>query len=200
MPDFPMVLVRSRQEWRRWLEKHHADSGGIWLLRYKKGAGPQVPYDDVVEEALAFGWVDSRPRTIDEKRSALLVTPRKKGSSWSRVNKARVAKLERAGLMTPAGAAAVARARADGTWTALDEVETLAEPADLRAALDQTRSARRHWDAFPPSTRRAILEWIGNAKKPETRAARVRETAEKAGADIRANQWRQPRNRAEGSA
>ena len=192
---YRQVTVRSRAEWRRWLEQHHATTPGIWLVRFKKGAGPHVPYDDVVEEAVAFGWVDSRPKAIDDKQSALLVTPRKKGSAWSSKNKERVARLEAAGLMTPAGKAAVQRARRDGSWGALDQVETLSEPPDLQAALDQNHSAREHWDAFPRSTRRAILEWIGNAKRPEIRSRRVDETVAQAARNIRANQWRQPGDR-----
>jgi uncharacterized protein YdeI (YjbR/CyaY-like superfamily) len=95
--------------------------------------------------------------------------------------------------MTEAGTAAVETAKRNGSWTALDAVEELEEPADLRRALDRQPAARRYWDAFPPSTRRAILEWIGNAKKPETRGKRVAETAELAAENVRANQWRQPK-------
>jgi uncharacterized protein YdeI (YjbR/CyaY-like superfamily) len=96
--------------------------------------------------------------------------------------------------MTPAGLAAVEAAQRNGTWTALDAVEDLHEPADLRDALDTTPDARRHWDAFPRSTKRAILEWIGNAKTPATRTKRIIETATKAAHNLRANQWRQPKS------
>ena len=160
-------------------------------MRFKKGHGPTVAYDDVVQEALAFGWVDSQPRVLDADRSQLLLTPRKPGSRWSRANKQRIATLRAQGLIAPAGEAAVARAQADGTWDALTEVEALAEPDDLREALDREPGARENWDRFPRSTRRAILEWILAARRPETRARRVSETAEKAARNIRANQWRQ---------
>jgi len=131
-----------------------------------------------VDEALCYGWVDSRPRGIDGQRSARLVTPRKPASSWSARNKTRVEQLTAAGRMHPSGLAAVAAARANGAWTALDDVETLAEPPDLAAALDATPGARGHWDAFPRSARRAILEWITNAKTGATRQARVQRTAD----------------------
>ncbi len=212
---YPQVPIASRDEWRAWLAEHHGDSRGVWLVTFKKGSGgPHVPYDDVVEEALAFGWVDSLPRRLDDERTQLLVTPRKRRSRWSKVNRERVERLVAAGRMAPAGLAVVEQARADGTWTALDAVEALEEPADLRAALDGVENleepddlrealdavpqARRHWDAFPRSARRGILEWILAAKRPATRERRVRETAELAGRGIRANQWRQPGGRGSG--
>jgi uncharacterized protein YdeI (YjbR/CyaY-like superfamily) len=193
--DREQLLVESRAQWRAWLRRHHHTSAGIWLVRWKKDTGrAQVSYDAVVEEALCFGWVDSRPRSLGEQRSALLLTPRRPGSSWSRVNKQRIETLEAAGRLAPAGAACVERAKADGSWTALDEVEPLEEPPDLRAALDATDGARAHWAAFPRSTRRAILEWIGTARTDTTRARRVNQTAADAGNGIRANQWRQPKS------
>jgi uncharacterized protein YdeI (YjbR/CyaY-like superfamily) len=185
------VTVGSREEWRRWLEEHHATSPGVWLVTWKKGSGgPYLPYDDVVEEALAFGWVDSLPRKLDDRRSMLLITPRKPASKWSRVNKERVERLTAAGLMAPAGQAVVDAARESGTWTALDDVENLVEPDDLRAALDADPEARRQWDGFPRSARRGILEWLLNAKTAPTRAKRVEETARLAARGERANQWR----------
>jgi uncharacterized protein YdeI (YjbR/CyaY-like superfamily) len=118
----------------------------------------------------------------------LLLTPRKPRSNWSRSNKERVERLTAAGRMQPAGRAAVEVAKARGTWTALDAAQALVEPDDLRAALDADPAARRHWEAFPRSTRRAILEWIGNARRAETRAGRVAETARLSAQNVRANQ------------
>lgn len=184
------VLIESRKEWRDWLEQNHATSPGIWLVTWKKNSGrPHLPYDDIVEEALAVGWIDSQPRKLDDDRSQLLVTPRKPGSNWSRLNKERVERLTQAGLMRDAGLAVVAAARVDGSWNALDDVEDLIEPDDLRIALDQNDSSRENWNGFPRSTRRGILEWIGNAKTPNTRAKRINETADKASRGERANQW-----------
>jgi uncharacterized protein YdeI (YjbR/CyaY-like superfamily) len=185
------VTVASREELRRWLEEHHASSTGVWLVTWKKqSGGPHVPYDDVVEEALAFGWVDSLGRKLDDRRSMLLLTPRRASSNWSRANKERIERLLAAGLMAPAGLAAVETAKRNGTWTALDDVENLVEPDDLRAALDADRAAREHWDAFPRSARRGILEWLLNAKTTPTRAKRIEETARLAARGERANQWR----------
>lgn len=190
---YDKVTIESRAQWRRWLGSHHADTPGIWLVTWKKSSGrPTVPYDDIIEEALCVGWVDSRPRSLDADRSQLLVTPRKPGSNWSRLNKQRVERLTAAGRMRPSGLAAVEAAKADGTWTALDDVENLIEPDDLAAALDAVPAARREWDGFPRSTRRAILEWIGSAKTPVTRDKRITNTVDEAAVGRRANQWRQP--------
>ena len=191
---YEQVQAETREQWRAWLARNHATSPGVWLVTWKKASGrPYLAYADIVEEALAFGWVDSQPKTIDGQRSARLLTPRKPGSNWSRLNKQRVERLLAAGLMQPAGLAAVAAARANGRWSALDETETLAEPADLAARLDADPAARGHWDAFPRSARRAILEWIGNARTTATRQARIGRTVSDAARGIRANQWRQPK-------
>jgi len=182
------VDVESRAQLRAWLAANHAASPGIWLVTYKKlSGGPYVPYDDVVEEALCFGWVDSRTRRVDELRSALLLTPRKPKSRWSRSNKERIARLEPAGLLTPAGFAAVEVAQANGSWTALDDVENLIESDDLRTALDARPEARVHWDGFSASARRTILLWILDAKRPQTRARRVEETVSEASDGRRAH-------------
>jgi uncharacterized protein YdeI (YjbR/CyaY-like superfamily) len=191
--SYEQVQVETRAQWRDWLARNHATSPGIWLVTWKKTSRrPHLAYDDIVEEALAFGWVDSQPKTIDGQRSARLLTPRKPGSNWSRLNKERVKRLTAAGLMRPAGLRAVAVAQANGRWNALDETETLAEPADLAAALDADPAARGYWDAFPRSARRGILEWIGNARAGATRQARIERTVSDAAQGVRANQWRQP--------
>ncbi len=177
LDQLPRVHVETRADWRAWLSEHHAESSGAWFVSWKRATGrPAVPYEDVVEEALCFGWIDSTARTIDDERQMMLMTPRKKGSAWSRSNKQRVERLEAAGLIQPAGYAAIERAKADGTWVILDDVEDLIEPPDLAAALDAEPNARRYWDAFAPSARKAILQQIAFAKRPETRARRVAET------------------------
>jgi uncharacterized protein YdeI (YjbR/CyaY-like superfamily) len=193
---YEQVLIESRAEWASWLSKHHQRSPGIWLARWKKGSGhPVVPYDDVVEEAIRFGWVDSKPRSLDERQSLLLVTPRKPRSNWSRINKQRAEALIGSGRMAPAGQAAVESAKANGAWDALNQVEDLAEPLDLAVALDANPTARAYWDAFPRSTRRAILEWIGSAKSADTRQKRIDRTVSDTAVDIRASQWRQPKGK-----
>lgn len=175
--DYERVEVTAPADWRAWLERHHAGAPGVWAVTHKQSEGDRhVPYAELVEEALCFGWVDSKAKTLDERRTTLLFTPRRRGSGWSRPNKERIARLEPAGLIAPAGQAVLDAARADGSWTALDAIEKLEEPPELAAALDADEAARRHWDGFPRSTKRATLVWIGEAKKPETRTRRVEET------------------------
>jgi uncharacterized protein YdeI (YjbR/CyaY-like superfamily) len=193
MPKLPenAVEVKSRAAWRTWLTRNHARATGLWLVTWKKASGgPYVSYAEVVEEALCFGWVDSKPRALDEQRTMLWLAPRKKGSAWSKPNKTRVATLTAAGLMHAAGLAKVAAAQKDGSWTKLDAVEALELPSDLVAALAANGEAARHFDAFPRSVKRGILEWIAQAKTPPTRLKRVTETATLAAKNVRANQWR----------
>ena len=185
------VHPTTRAQWRRWLQRHHRRTEGVWLVSFKQATGkPRVEYDEAIEEALCFGWVDSRPRKLDDERTMLYFTPRKPGSGWAGSNKARVARLTAAGRMAPAGLAKVEAARRDGSWTALDGVEALELPPDLRRSLAARPRAAGCFDAFPPSVRRGILQWIANAKRPETRARRVEETARLAARNTRANQWR----------
>lgn len=185
------VHAATGPEWRAWLEEHHGSSTGAWLVSWKKHTGkPRMSYEESVEEALCFGWVDSKGAKLDDDRTMLWFTPRKRGSGWSRPNKERVERLEREGRMAAAGRRAVEAAKEDGSWSALDDVENLVVPDDLAAALAARPSAREHWDGFPRSTRRGVLEWIAQAKREETRRKRVEETADLAAKGERANQWR----------
>lgn len=182
------VEVLSRADLRAWLTDNHTRTDGVWLVHHKKASPHYLPMPDIVAECLRFGWVDSLVRGKDDLRAMHWIAPRKPGSNWSRVNKNLVTRLESEGLMTQAGRAAIETAKADGSWTRLDDVENLVVPPDLAAAF--TPTARANWDAFNRSSRRGILEWILNAKKPETRAKRIAETAAMAQAGKPANQWR----------
>ena len=148
-----------------------------------------MAYDEAVATALCFGWIDSKPRALDEERSMLWFAPRKKGSAWSKNNKERIEQLLRANLMHAAGVAKIEEAKQDGSWNKLDSVEALEIPPDLRKAFKYHPGAQDHFEAFPRSSKRAILEWIGNAKTEATRAKRVAETATLAEGNVRANQW-----------
>lgn len=193
-PDtFQRLEVTSRAQWRAWLKANHGQQASIWAVTYKKAAGGKhVPYDDIVEEALCFGWVDSLPRKLDQARTMLLVSPRKARSAWSAANRARAERMIAAGKMAPAGFAKIEQAKADGKWDFLQDVEAGAVPADLAAAFEKLEPSRDRFEGFPPSVRRGILEWIKQAKRPETRAKRIEETARLAARNIRANQWRKP--------
>ena len=188
--DHERVEAETREEWRRWLAANHASSPGAWLVSWKPATGrPAVGYDAAVEEALCFGWIDSLAKTVDEERSRQLFSPRRPGSRWSRSNRERVERLLAAGVMEAAGLAAVARAKANGAWTALEDVENLVVPDDLAAAFAAHPGSSEHWESFPVSVRRGLLQWILDAKRPETRARRIAETAAEAGAGRRAGQW-----------
>lgn len=168
------VHAETRAALRRWLGVHQDDGAGAWLVSWKKATGnPAVPYDELVQELLCVGWVDSTAGTLDAERGMLWCAPRKRRSGWSRPNKQRVALLEQQGLLLPRGIAVIEQAKADGSWSKLDEVEDGVEPDDLRAALDADPVARGHWDAFPRSVKRGLLELVVQAKKPETRQRRI---------------------------
>lgn len=178
-------------DWRAWLAANHTRAEGVWLITYKKATGkPTLSYEASVEEALCFGWVDSKGGKLDDERTMLYFAPRKAGSGWSRPNKERVERLIAEGRMAPAGLAKIEQAKADGSWTLLDAVENLEVPDDLAAEFDKHPAARANFDAFPRSARRGILEWIVQARTASTRAKRVAETARLAQANARANQWR----------
>jgi uncharacterized protein YdeI (YjbR/CyaY-like superfamily) len=187
---------QTRAAWRDWLASHHESSTGVWFVSWRKHAARNGPrYEDAVEEALCFGWIDSIGRKLDDDRTMLWFSPRKVGSGWARPNKERVERLTAAGLMTAAGQRVIDAAKADGSWSRLDDVDNLVVPDDLADALDGRPPAREHWDAFPRSVRRSILEWIVQAKRDTTRSARIEETARLAQQNERANQWR-PKDKA----
>ena len=141
--DFPIFHAESRAAWRAWLVEHHGTERGVWLCSWKAATGrPTCAYADAVEEALCFGWIDSTVNTLDDERGLQLMTPRKPKSSWTRLNRQRVAEMEAAGLMTDAGRRVVEAAQASGWWTLYDTVEDLIEPPELAAALDANPEAR----------------------------------------------------------
>ncbi len=168
---------KSRSRLRSWLENNYAASPGAWIVISKKGSRkPGVTYEEAVEEALCFGWIDGRARTLDDDSYLLLLTPRKPGSVWARSNKQRVERLLEQGLMTEAGLAKVEAAKNDGSWSRLDEIEALKIPPDLRKALDVDIQAKKNFEAFSDSSKKLILGWILDAKRPETRSRRIEET------------------------
>jgi uncharacterized protein YdeI (YjbR/CyaY-like superfamily) len=193
IPAENSVHPLTRAEWRAWLAANHTRPQGVWLITYKKATGqPRVEYEEAVEEALCFGWIDSKANKLDAERSLLWFSPRKAGTGWSKPNKERIERMLAQELMTPAGLAKIEAAQADGSWTALDAVEALETPPDLADALAAAPPATDYWAAFPRSVKRGILEWIANAKTPATRARRIEETARLAAQNERANQWRRP--------
>lgn len=170
----PLLSVADAADLGAWLAAQEGRTNGVWLVQGRPGSDlPRLPYEEMIAELLAAGWIDASVRTLDEQRSLLWVSPRRKGSVWSGPNKQRVARLQAQGRMLPAGQAVVDRAMADGTWTVLDGPEALEVPDDLAAALDADPAVRASYEAFPPSSRKLLLSQIALAKTPATRAKRV---------------------------
>ena len=171
---YPIFHAETRPALRAWLTAFHDSARGMWSASWRSKTGrPAVPYPEVVEEALCFGWIDSTVNTLDDERGLQLLTPRKPRSTWTRLNRERIARLERAGLLTEAGRRAGVVAKDNGWWTILDPVADLEEPDDLAAALDAVPPARAEWDAFPPTARKQMLWWVISAARPDTRERRI---------------------------
>lgn len=148
------------------------------MVLYKKSTGTQaMGYDHSVEEALCFGWVDSRKKSLDGRRYALLFTPRNPKSPWSRPNKERAERLVRDGRMAQAGRLIVEQAKQNGAWTVYDPIEDLVVPQDLAAALRAEESAERNFEAMTAGVKKKVLWWIAGAVRPDTRARRIARTA-----------------------
>ncbi|MDX8348022.1 YdeI/OmpD-associated family protein [Cognatiyoonia sp. IB215446] len=189
--DAPEVSVQSVGALRDWLVANHRRAKGVWLVTMKKGApAGYIPVAEIVDTCLCFGWVDSLPRAKDDQRTMLYISPRKRGSNWSRVNRDKAARLTAEGLMHPAGLAAVEAAKADGSWSALDDVESLVIPPDLAAAFATQTGARENWEAFPRSVKRGALEILLNAKRPATRAAKIDQIVSDSAQNQRPFQWK----------
>jgi uncharacterized protein YdeI (YjbR/CyaY-like superfamily) len=178
-PELRTYYAKDRKAWRKWLEKNYAKSPGIWLIYYKKSSGkPRLEYNDAVEEALCFGWIDSTVRPIDNEKYMQRFTPRKPKSGWSGLNKQRIEKMIDQDLMTAAGLEKIEIAKKNGSWESLDKiyapVEQLQIPADLEKAFSKNKKAKTNFHNFPIFTRRQFLYWINAAKRDETRKARIK--------------------------
>ncbi|WP_064198322.1 MULTISPECIES: YdeI family protein [Emticicia] len=189
--DFKSIYLENRNAWRSWLIENHASEKNIWIKIYKKQSQtPSVYYDEAVDEALCFGWVDSSIKKGNDEFYYQFFAKRNPKSNWSRINKAKVEKLLSEGLMAEAGLKMVEIAKEIGTWTALDDVENLISPSDLQEKLDQNPTAKGYFEAFPRSVKRGILEWLLNAKQAETRQKRIEEIVSLAEKNERANQYK----------
>jgi uncharacterized protein YdeI (YjbR/CyaY-like superfamily) len=182
------VQAKTRREWRRWLEKNHSTEKSVLLILFhKKSQVQSVDINEAMEEALCFGWIDSKAMKRDSESFYLTFSPRNPKSNWSRINKERAEKLIQQGLMTGRGQKMIDLARQTGTWDALTDVENLVIPSDLQKLFDKNEIAFNNFNAFSPSSKRIILEWIRRPKKPETRQKRIEETVSLAAKNIKAN-------------
>ena len=182
--------AKSEKAWRDWLSRNHSKEKSVWLIIYKKrSTTPSVYYSEAVDQALCFGWIDSKPNKRDDESYYQFFAKRNPKSKWSRVNKNKVARLTKLGLMEKAGLEMVALAKQTGTWDALNDVDQILIPEDLQKLFDNNKKAKKNFEAFPRSAKRGILEWILNAKRPETRQKRMEETIQLAQENLRAQQY-----------
>ena len=172
-----LLHLKTREEWRAWLKQNHDKSDGVWFVWWKKATGrPVIPYTNAVDEALCFGWIDSKVKRLDEERAMRMFTPRNPKSPWSRINKNKVARLLEQGRMTTAGMRLVKAAKADGSWNVSDEIEDLVIPPDLASALAENDAAGDYFENLSNSWKKSVLWWIKSARRSETRVARIAKT------------------------
>lgn len=186
------VNAKTRKQWRTWLVKHHQSEKSVWLIIYHKNSPVKsVYYEEAVEEAICFGWIDSIAHKRDSESKYQFFAQRKPKSNWSKANRQRAENMMTEGLMMPAGQAMIDIAKRTGTWEALIDVQNAVIPPDLQKIFDKNKTALKNFLAFPPSSKRIILEWILNAKKTETRQHRIKQTVALAAKNIKANHYRQ---------
>jgi uncharacterized protein YdeI (YjbR/CyaY-like superfamily) len=176
--DMTQILFKNRAEWRQWLAQNHATEKEIWLEYYKKGSGKtSISYDEAVEEALCWGWIDSLVHKLDAERYMQRYTPRKTDSIWSESNKCRVEKAIAQNCMTSFGLEKIEIARENGSWMQLDKIDrALVIPADLAVALSRDTVAKKNFEKLAPSYKKQYVWWIESAKRLETRERRINET------------------------
>jgi uncharacterized protein YdeI (YjbR/CyaY-like superfamily) len=181
-----------RKAWRKWLEKNHATSVSLWVIFTKKTKeGVRgLSWSDAVDEALCFGWIDSRARPLDEERYMQFFSRRKPKSVWSRINKDKIERLIADGLMAEAGFRSIEIAKANGSWSSLDHVEDMIIPKDLEKAFRKVKGSKAYFESMGKSIRKPILQWIAMAKLPETRQRRITEVVESAGKGERPKAFR----------
>ncbi|MFA5326886.1 MAG: YdeI/OmpD-associated family protein [Prolixibacteraceae bacterium] len=177
--DLETYCPTNPSEWRKWLEKNHLSKQSVWLVCYKKKSNkPTIAWSDAVDEALCFGWIDSKRIPIDEEKFMQFFSRRKSNGTWSKVNKEKIRQLIDSGLMTKAGFESIETARRNGSWAILDDVEELIIPTDLKAEFKNKPAAIDYFDNLSKSVKKAILQWLVLAKRPETRQKRITEIAE----------------------
>lgn len=182
LQDLDTFYPESREDWRDWLHQHHDKKMSVWLIYFKAKSGkPTVSYSDAVDEALCFGWIDSKAKPIDADSYMQFFSRRKERSVWSRVNKEKVARLIAEGRMSQAGLAIIDIAKRNGSWTILDDAEALVIPDDLDAAFESLPGSRAYFEGLSRSDKRNILQWLILAKRAETRAKRIEAIVENAG-------------------
>lgn len=180
--DIETFCPASRQEWRLWLKENHSSKQSVWLVLYKKESNkPTISWSEAVDEALCFGWIDSKRKPVNEDKFIQFFSKRKLNGTWSKVNKEKIKQLIDEGLMTKVGFDSIETAKQNGSWKILDEVEELKIPEDLEKELKIKANAMDFFLSLSKSARKAILQWLVFASRQETRQKRITEIAELAG-------------------
>lgn len=175
----------NRSTWRKWLAANHTSIEPVCLIMFhKKSKTPNITYDEAVEEALCFGWIDNKGMKRNDESMYLQFCPRKEKSNWSKPNRERAEKMIQEGLMTEAGQVFIDVAKRSGKWDAAFEADVI--PADLQKVFDKKKKAFQNFQSFPPFSQRLIIQWITEAKKAETRQRRIEKTVELAAQNIKA--------------
>ncbi len=184
-----------RYAWRAWLAENHATAKDIWLIFYKKHTRTRgLGYEEAIEEALCFGWIDGLLKRIDDAKHTIRFSPRRKNSIWSERNKRRVRKMIREGRMTEVGLAKVNEAKANGQWDQAAQREDVTRvPAELAAALAKDKQARQNFEKLAPTYRRQFIYWVVSAKRDQTRRRRVVEAIELLARNKRMGMGQRPR-------
>lgn len=179
--------AKDRNAWLNWLDKNHESQKSVWIIN-DKTKDQNISYDDLVEVALCFGWVDSRYVKIDESTSKTYVSKRKSISPWSKSNKVRVKSLIEQKLMRPSGFEMIKIAKSNGSWDMFSLSDKLIVPEEMKTLFKENKKAEDNFNSFSPSSRRLILEWIYSARQEETKLRRIKKTIELAEQGIKANQ------------
>lgn len=186
MKDLKELEVKTSKELRNWLKKNHTQKESLWLVTYKRSSPFYLSHADLVDQLLCFGWIDGLARKRDDLKTMRLISPRKKASIWSKVNKDKIKRLESLGLIEASGWKAIEQAKSDGSWEFLDDVEARKIPEDFLKELKKYPMAHQYFLDFPPSAQKYMLYWIKAARQPMTREARIIEVAFLASENIRA--------------
>ena len=184
MDNAPHFYAKDRQAWRKWLEKNHQSESAVWLV-YDKGKDRKMSWEDIVQESLCFGWIDSRPGKVSDTQSKIYICKRKPKSVWSKVNKKHVENLITSGLMRPAGLESINIAKQNGSWNALDLSDNLVIPIELEKLFDKDKVAKDNFEKFPTGSKKNTLQWIYDAKTNTTKINRINQVYEATSKNIR---------------
>ena len=188
--EIAVFYPENNSEWRKWLDDNHRDKEAVWVVFYTKSSGkPSMTWSEAVDEALCFGWIDSKVISMGEGKLHQFFSKRKAKSTWSKINKEKIERLINDGLMTKAGHDSIERAKENGSWTILDEVEELVVPKDFEDALGQYEGATDYFLGLSKSVKKMMLYWLVSAKRPETRQKRIDELVEHASRKTKPKQF-----------